>query len=94
MRLEKFSTVGQIQDEDVTLIFRENCSAFQRGSNWNNTSDAGVFALNLNNAPTNTNNNIGFRCASDQKYARMEWHVFKDICPVSKDHQVFSGPPM
>ena len=50
----------------VILVFRENRNAFQRGSNWNNTGDAGVFALNLNNAPTNTNNNIGFRCASDQ----------------------------
>lgn len=33
------------------------------GGNWNNGSNAGRFALNLNNAPTNTNNNIGFRCA-------------------------------
>lgn len=49
------------------LTIRENHNAFQRGSNWDNTTDAGVFALNLNNAPTNsTNNNIGFRCASDQ----------------------------
>lgn len=37
--------------------------AFQRGGNWNNGSNAGVFTLNLNNAPTNTNTNIGFRCA-------------------------------
>ena len=33
-----------------------------RGGNWNNGSNAGVFALNLNNAPSNSNNNIGFRC--------------------------------
>ena len=38
-------------------------AAFLRGGNWNNTSNAGAFALNLNNSPTNTNNNIGFRCA-------------------------------
>lgn len=39
--------------------------AFIRGGNWNNTSNAGAFALNLNNTPGNQNNNIGFRCASD-----------------------------
>ena len=33
------------------------------GGNWNNGMNAGVFALNLNNSPTNTNNNIGFRAA-------------------------------
>jgi hypothetical protein len=33
------------------------------GGNWNNGSNDGRFALNLNNAPSNTNNNIGFRCA-------------------------------
>ncbi|NCU26597.1 hypothetical protein EOM86_07740 [Candidatus Nomurabacteria bacterium] len=33
------------------------------GGNWNNTSNAGVWALNLNNNRTNSNNNVGFRCA-------------------------------
>jgi hypothetical protein len=33
-----------------------------RGGNWNNTSNDGLFTANLNNAPSNTNNNIGFRC--------------------------------
>lgn len=51
---------------------RENRNAFLRGGNWNNETNAGVFALNLNNSPTNTNNNIGFRCASDQQSAGME----------------------
>jgi len=37
--------------------------AFHRGGNWNNTSNCGVFTLKLNNLPTNTNSNIGFRCA-------------------------------
>lgn len=46
-----------------------------RGANWNNGSNAGAFALNLNNAPGNRNNNIGFRCASDYKNARTS-----DIC--------------
>ena len=32
-----------------------------RGGNWNNGVKAGVFALNLNNAPSNSNVNIGFR---------------------------------
>lgn len=36
---------------------------FIRGGNWNNGSNAGAFTLNLNNAPTNTNTNIGFRVA-------------------------------
>ena len=34
-----------------------------RGGNWNNTSNAGVFALNLLNARSNSNTNIGFRSA-------------------------------
>jgi hypothetical protein len=39
------------------------CRGFIRGGNWNNTTNAGAFTLNLNNTPTNTNNNIGFRVA-------------------------------
>lgn len=34
---------------------------FIRGGNWNNGSNAGVLTLNLNNAPSNSNTNIGFR---------------------------------
>lgn len=37
-----------------------------RGSNFNNTSNGGVGALNLNNERSNSNNNIGFRSASPQ----------------------------
>lgn len=33
------------------------------GGNWNNTSNAGVWNLNLNNNRTNSNNNVGFRSA-------------------------------
>ena len=33
------------------------------GGNWNNESNAGVRALNLNNSPGKTNTNIGFRLA-------------------------------
>ncbi len=33
------------------------------GGNWNNGSNVGRWTSNWNNAPSNTNNNIGFRCA-------------------------------
>lgn len=33
------------------------------GGSWNNESDAGLAALNLNNPRSNVNNNIGFRPA-------------------------------
>lgn len=39
---------------------------FIRGGNWNNTSNTGAFTLNLNWTASNTNNNVGFRCASDR----------------------------
>jgi len=31
------------------------------GGNWNNSSNAGVWALNVNNSRTNSNNNVGSR---------------------------------
>ena len=34
-----------------------------RGGNWNNGAHSGLGALNLNNAPSNRNSNIGFRPA-------------------------------
>jgi hypothetical protein len=34
-----------------------------RGGSWNNTSNAGVFKLNLNNVRSNANGNIGRRSA-------------------------------
>jgi hypothetical protein len=36
--------------------------AFKRGGFWSNASYAGLFALDLLSAPTNTYNGIGFRC--------------------------------
>jgi len=36
---------------------------FLRGGNWRYGSYAGLFALNLNSAPSYTYNSIGFRCA-------------------------------
>lgn len=41
----------------------QSLRAALRGGNWNNGVQAGVFALNVNNAPSNTNNNIGLRVA-------------------------------
>jgi hypothetical protein len=40
------------------------------GANWNNSSNAGVWALNLNNVRTNSNNNIGFRSDSGSPRTR------------------------
>jgi len=40
-------------------------NAFRRGGNWNSTSNAGAFALNLANNTSNQDGSIGFRCASD-----------------------------
>jgi hypothetical protein len=36
--------------------------AVQRGGHWDNGARAGVFSMNVNNAPSNSNTNIGFRC--------------------------------
>lgn len=36
----------------------------QSGANWNNSSNAGVFASTWNNTRTNSNNNVGFRSDS------------------------------
>jgi len=41
-----------------------------RGGNWNNGADAGVFALNLNNARSNVNTNIGARPALGDRQMR------------------------
>jgi hypothetical protein len=37
--------------------------ALIRGGNFNNGTNAGVFAVNGNNTPSNSNDNIGFRAA-------------------------------
>ena len=39
-----------------------------RGGNWDNEANAGVFAFNANNAPSNANDNIGFRCGRGEKF--------------------------
>jgi len=35
--------------------------AAKRGGNWNNGANCSLAYLNVNNAPSNTNTNIGFR---------------------------------
>ena len=54
------------------------------GGNWNNSSNAGVWALNLNNSRTNSNNNIGFRSDSvsprnRQRYGGTKGGVFRHL---------------
>jgi len=39
--------------------------AVKRGGNWDNGANDGPFSGNVNNDPSNTNNNIGFRCCSE-----------------------------
>lgn len=61
----------------------QTAAGFIRGGNWNNGANDGAFALNLNNAPSNTNTNIGFRCS---RYASHESR------PEQKLHGVSSEP--
>ena len=75
------------------LNLRARGCAFLRGGNWNNGANAGAFTLNLNNAPTNTNNNIGFRCARyslTKKYGLNE--ISKEISLRHKDYGFNSRP--
>lgn len=50
----------------VTRFFVGSGLTAIRGGNWNNGASAGVFALYLNNAPSNSNNNIGFRLGNSR----------------------------
>ena len=47
-----------------------------RGGNWNNAGNAGVFALNLNNARSIVSTNVGFRAA----LALTGRHIRKRVC--------------
>jgi hypothetical protein len=50
------------------------------GGNWNNSTNAGVFALNLNNAPSNTNNNIGLLAAKQKRFSlNLEKHFLPSV---------------
>jgi hypothetical protein len=52
------------------------------GGNWNNAATAGVWAFNLNNVRSNSNNNVGFRADSGsprkrQRYGGTEGDAFR-----------------
>jgi hypothetical protein len=65
-----------------------SAGAVLRGGNWNNSSNDGLFTANLNNAPSNTNNNIGFRCVFvPVRGARLE----KSIATVSMRTEMLRG---
>ena len=52
------------------------------GGNWNNTSNAGVGTLNLNNNRTNSNNNVGLRdCVSEPETAMADTGNIGVYCP-------------
>jgi len=61
----------------LMFLYRNGLDCYQlRGGNWNNGANAGPFYANLNNAPTNTNNNIGFRCC---KSSQDQIHIFTEM---------------
>jgi hypothetical protein len=61
-------TASELRADNMILFrARANKRGFIRGGNWNNGTNAGAFTLNLNNTPTNTNSNIGFRVARSLK---------------------------
>lgn len=49
--------MDQLGEEGVKLFMP------MRGGNWNNESNAGLAALNLNYERSNSNSNVGFRPA-------------------------------
>jgi hypothetical protein len=53
-------------DENSIGAWLISVRAALRGGNFNNAADAGVFYLNLNNAPSNSNYNIGFRACKEK----------------------------
>ena len=66
------------------------------GGNWNNSSNAGVWAFNLNNNRTNSNNNIGFRSDSvsphiGQPKSGTKGDVFRQLTAAKSVHCHFSS---
>lgn len=83
--MTNFSAIVKYTGKDANFS-----GGFLRGGNWNNGANTGSFTLNLNNTPSNTNTNIGFRCTSDQDQKKRlvqnslrqnERHISKDLCP-------------
>jgi len=54
-----------------------------RGGNWNNSSNAGLAARNLNNERSNTNSNIGFRPALND-CPKQRGHGFADSASIKR----------
>ena len=48
-----------------------------RGGNWNNGALNGVFALNVNNARSDANTNIGARPASGERLKRLAYAAWR-----------------
>jgi len=71
--------------------------AFLRGGNWNNGANAGAFTLNLNNAPSNTNTNIGFRCVASYVCplkGEARWHTsYPTVLGAAKTQHKPKTPP-
>lgn len=62
------------------------------GGNWNNGANAGVFALNLNNARSNRNTNIGARPTSDPPHSQMRKRGAKGVVnPARRQNQQRAG---
>ena len=68
-----------------------DASAMLRGGDWNNGANDGVFAANLNNAPSNVNTNIGFRCAYWSVAAVRLGKVARVACGKSRAYQANLG---
>lgn len=62
------------------------------GGNWNNTTNAGVWSLNLNNHRSNSNNNVGVRGADYDNFTINPQILIKNsgvigiYCPVLVDN--------
>ena len=71
--------------EGVRLI--KIAAGFIRGGNWNNGANDGAFTLNLNNAPSNSNTNIGFRCARYALPAHADGQNERSTEPSQRSHR-------
>lgn len=61
------------------IALRIGARAALRGGNWNNSSNAGLFNLNLNNTPSNADWNIGFRCSNNCMFGRFCFEELKRV---------------
>ena len=61
---------------------KNDLMACQCGGNWSNSSNAGAFAMNLNNNRTNSNNNVGGRdCVTKPDTTKVETGYPGVYCP-------------